>query len=151
MTDVVTAFLVRRLNSDFQVLVLRRSDRVGSYQGKWAGISGYLERESPLEQALIEIEEEAGIDRAGAALLSRAEPIEILDESIGKHWRVHPFLFEVADPDSICTDWEHTEWRWVAPETLRELDTVPGLADALDALLAFTARDTVTGKRQRRG
>jgi 8-oxo-dGTP diphosphatase len=135
MTDVVTAFLVRPANAGVHVLVLRRSDKVGSYRGRWAGISGHLEAGEPIEQALTEINEEAGLPRSSVQLLASAPPIEIRDEELGRIWRVHPFLFEATDPDAIRIDWEHTELRWVDPRELRRLDTVPGLAGALETLL----------------
>jgi len=36
---VVTSFL----EYDNKILILRRSQAVGTYQGKWAGVSGYIE------------------------------------------------------------------------------------------------------------
>jgi 8-oxo-dGTP diphosphatase len=45
---VVTCFL----ESNGAILILRRSELVGSYQGRWAGVSGYIEQENtPDEQA----------------------------------------------------------------------------------------------------
>ncbi len=49
--EVVTCFLLRRGEGGDTLLLLRRSDRVSTYQGLWASVSGYLESESPLEQA----------------------------------------------------------------------------------------------------
>lgn len=135
MTDVVTAFLVRLDHAGFRVLVLRRSDKVGSYQGRWAAISGHLEGNDPLEQALTEIREEAGVPAANLHLLATSPPIEIRDDDVGRAWRVHPFLFDVDDPDAVRLDWEHTALRWVDPESVHKLNTVPGLAAALEGLL----------------
>ena len=60
---VVTAFLTR----GNQVLLLRRSDRVSTYKGRWAGVSGSVEAGStPIEQAIQEIEEETGLSNADA-------------------------------------------------------------------------------------
>ena len=36
---VVTCFL----ESEGEILILYRSEQVGSYQGRWAGVSGYVE------------------------------------------------------------------------------------------------------------
>ena len=49
---VVTCFL----ESANEILILRRSEQVGSYRGRWAGVSGYIETTAD-EQALVEIEE----------------------------------------------------------------------------------------------
>ena len=55
--SVATSFLTYR----GKILVLKRSGKVGSYQGAWAGVSGYVEEdEQPLDTALKEVEEETG-------------------------------------------------------------------------------------------
>ncbi|MFC6726725.1 initiation factor 2B, partial [Halobium palmae] len=41
MAHVVTAFLRHRGD----VLLVRRSDEVGTYRGKWGGVSGFVERD----------------------------------------------------------------------------------------------------------
>ena len=130
-TDVVTSFLLRRTASGDEVLLLRRSERVGTYAGRWAGVSGYLESATPLEQAYREIEEETGLSRQDVRLLAKGEPLDVDDAALGVRWRVHPFLFEVEAPGLVNLDWEHTESRWVEPAGLGHYDTVPGLAQAL--------------------
>ncbi len=125
-TDVVTAFLIH----DDRILVLRRSGKVGTYRGRWAGVSGYVEH-APLEQAYIEIEEETGLGRDDVTLVRAGEPLLVHDREEGRLWRVHPFLFSVADPKRIRLDWEHVQRRWIWPGEIEDLDTVPGLADAL--------------------
>ena len=44
-------------------------------------------------------------------------------------WRVHPFLFCLADLATVRLDWEHVESRWIAPGELDTLDTVPKLKE----------------------
>ncbi len=112
------------------MLLLRRSDRVGSYRGRWAGVSGYIES-TPEAQALTEIREETGLGPEDVQLVRRGESLAVEDEGLGVRWVVHPFLFHVAEPDRIRTDWEHTEARWVTPGELPGYPTVPRLADAL--------------------
>jgi 8-oxo-dGTP diphosphatase len=128
---VVTCFLLRRGPNGDEVLLLRRSGRVGTYRGRWAGVSGYLEAESPLEQAYREIEEETGLGRADVRLLAEGEPLNVVDESIDTRWTVHPFLFELPRPENVRLDWEHTEMRWLRPEQVAAMETVPRLAEAL--------------------
>ena len=96
---VVTAFLRYR----GRVLLVRRSGRVGSYQGRWSAISGYLEDPDPLQQALREIREETGLDTEVLRLRARAEPLEVPAPELGICWMVHPFLFELDDPAGIAT------------------------------------------------
>ena len=48
-------------------------------KGMWGGISGYLENEDPLVQALKEIREESGLLESQVDLLRSAEPLEARD------------------------------------------------------------------------
>lgn len=123
---VVTSFL----EHGGKVLLLRRSQRVGTYRGRWAGVSGYLEEEDPLRQALREIEEETGLKPHQVRLVARGEPLEVIDGQI--RWIVHPFRFEVLEPEAIRLDWEHHEMRWVDPGELSAYPTVPQLRETLE-------------------
>lgn len=120
---VVSAFLRNR----GRVLVVRRSERVGSFQGRWSAVSGYLEGdEEPRARAAQEIREETGIRgarfrRAGAPLMTRHGRTAFV---------VHPVLFD-APSRRVRLDWENVEHRWVRPEEIRGLDTVPRLEDVL--------------------
>jgi 8-oxo-dGTP pyrophosphatase MutT (NUDIX family) len=130
--EVVTCFLLRAgpVGED-EVLILRRSGRVGTYQGRWAGVSGYMEAE-PLTQARREIAEETGLAPEQATLLKIGEPLPFTDEDLDMRWVVHPFLFRVAPDASITIDWEHVEARWIGPQELVDFDTVPRLKEAFD-------------------
>ena len=129
--NVVTVFLTHR----HRVLVLKRSKKVSTYKGHWAGVSGYLESEIPLTQAYTEMAEEVGLSRADVTLLSVGKPLEIVDETRDRAWRVHPFLFAVHDPGKIRLDWENLEMRWIRPEELVDLRTVPALKETLERVM----------------
>jgi len=109
---------------------LRRSEQVGSYQGKWAGVSGYVEKTAD-EQALVEIEEETGLSPEDIELIKRGKPLPIKDEKLGVKWVVHPYLFHIKDRSEIKIDWEHTEVRWIKPEEIGNYETVPMLRETL--------------------
>jgi 8-oxo-dGTP diphosphatase len=130
---VVTAFLRR----GSKVLLVRRSKRVGTYQGRWSAISGYLER-APYEQALQEITEETGLGEADVKLVSAATPLEVTDAALRICWAIHPFLFEITSSSTIHLDWENTEFRWVTADELDRYSTVPALKDALARCLEST-------------
>ena len=124
---VVTCFLVQ----GSRIMILRRSERVGTYRGKWAGVSGYIEvGSSPLEQAWVEIKEEVGLDREDVELLQEGQPLEVVDAELGRKWIVHPFRFKVLRPGKGEIDWEHTEAKWIAPEDIGRHETVPKLLEA---------------------
>jgi len=58
------------------------------------------------------------------------------DPQTGKRWAVHPFLFDDLGVE-VVLDWENVEHRWITPEELSGLDTVPGLRETLDAALGL--------------
>jgi 8-oxo-dGTP pyrophosphatase MutT (NUDIX family) len=52
-----------------KLLILKRSDKVGTYKGLWGGVAGYVEEnEEPYETALKEIKEEVGIEKKMSVL-----------------------------------------------------------------------------------
>jgi len=130
-TPVVTNFLLRTDGPETRLLVVRRSGRVGSYNTRWAGISGFIEQGvSPEEQACTEIREETGLQRSQVRFLKRGAVVEHIDQEVGRHWLVHPFLVEVLEPEAIKLDWEAEEMRWIAPAELGSYETVPKLQEA---------------------
>lgn len=123
---VVTCFL----EHEGKIPLFRRSQKVGTYRGKWAGVSGYIEEgNTPLEQAFIEIGEETGLSEGDVELIKEGVPLEIIDEEMGRKWVVHPFRFKVKTPHKIVIDWEHTELKWIDPEDIVEYETVPNLVE----------------------
>ena len=129
--NVVTCFL----KSGSEILILRRSQQVGTYQGRWAGVSGYIEATAD-EQALVEIGEEASLDREEIELIRKGEPLIIEDDKLRVRWVVHPYLFSIKDRNRIKIDWEHKEARWIKPEEIDNYQTVPMLKETLARVLS---------------
>ncbi len=125
---VVTCFL----EHNEKILRLRRSERVSTYKGKWAGINGYIEEgNTPYEPALEEIGEETGLSGEDIELVKEGKLLllEVGDELMGRKWIVHTYHFQVMKPEKIEIDWEHTELRWIAPEDIGQYPTVPKLLE----------------------
>jgi 8-oxo-dGTP diphosphatase len=136
-THVVTCFLERLDEQSPRILIVRRSQRVGSYHGRWAGISGFVEPDvTPDQQAFTEISEETGLLPEQVRMLKRGAVVEHRDEELGRHFYIHPFLFAVLTPHHIKTDWEATDMRWIQPSELVQYETVPKLAEAFAAALS---------------
>ena len=123
---VVTAFLER----EGRILVVRRSEKVGSFRGKWSGVSGFLEGPDPEAHARREVEEETGITEVtllatGPVVWSR------WDNTV---YAIHPVRFSAPRGD-VRLDWENVEYRWLTPEEMARLDAVPKLLAAFRASL----------------
>jgi 8-oxo-dGTP diphosphatase len=133
-THVVTCILWRTDQETPRMLLVQRSERVGSYNARWAGISGFVEpKVTPDEQAYTEIREETGLQRDQVRMLKRGTVVEHIDAEIGRHFFIHPFLFEVRTPDAIKTDWEAVQMRWIEPSELANYPTVPKLQEVYDS------------------
>jgi len=128
---VVTAFLERE---DGRVLLLERSEKVGSFRGHWAGVSGFLEAATPLEQAFREVFEETGLASGDLELLSEGAPVLARDGA--RVFVVHPFRFR-ADRTEVRLDWEHNRAEWVDPGEIRTRRTVPKLDRAWESVAAL--------------
>lgn len=131
---VVTSFVAHK----GRVLLAKRSDKVSTYRGRWAGISGTVAPgELPEVAAWRELEEETGLGQDALRLVRAGLPLDVEDVH-GKRprrFRVHPFLFALEDGAEVELNQEHTEGRFADPDELIVLcavgDTVPELDEAL--------------------
>jgi len=131
-TKIVTSFI----RDNEKLLILKRSDKVKSMKGLWAGISGIIEKnEEPLKRARIEIFEEVGITEDMITLVRSAEEMRVNSPQYKNHeWGIFPFLFEAKNP-IIKLNWENSEFKWINVEELENYDTVPSLQKVLFNLL----------------
>jgi len=131
-TKIVTSFI----RDNEKLLILKRSDKVKSMKGLWAGISGIIEKnEEPLKRAKIEIFEEVGITEERITLVKTSEEMRINSPQYENHeWKIFPFLFEAKNP-TINLNWENSEFKWINIEELKNYETVPSLQKVLFNLL----------------
>ena len=102
-TKIVTSFI----RDNDKLLILKRSDKVKSMKGLWAGISGIIENnEEPLTRAKIEIFEEVGITEDKINLIKATEEMRIDSPQYKNHeWEIFPFLFEANNP-YVSSTWD---------------------------------------------
>lgn len=131
-TKIVTSFI----QDDQKLLILKRSDKVKTMKGLWAGISGIIEKnETPLTRAKIEIYEEIGISDDKIRIIKAAERLRVNSPQYENHeWEIFPFLFEAKNPD-IKLNWENSEYTWITIDELKNYNTVPSLEKVLQNLL----------------
>jgi ribose 1,5-bisphosphate isomerase len=139
---VVTVFLTHRGD----VLLLRRSEDVGSYSGVWGAVAGHVE-DTPARAARQEIREETGLESDEVTQINRGESFAVPDSDLDIRWTVHPFRFK-TETRSITPNWETTETAWVSPPTIRERETVPELWTSWERVrptLESVGADTTSG------
>ena len=131
-TKIVTSFI----KDDEQLLILKRSNKVKTMKGLWAGVSGIIENdEEPLKRAKIEIFEEAGITEEKIKLIKAVEEMKVNSPQYENHeWEIFPFLFETKNP-TIKLNWENSEFKWIDVDELENYETVPNLQKVLLSLL----------------
>lgn len=131
-TKIITCFL----KNGNKILILKRSNKVKSMKGLWAGISGIIEKnETPLERAKIEIFEELGINNDQIKLIKESEEMRITSPQYENHeWEVYPFLFSIENPQ-IKLNWENSEYKWIKIDEILNYETVPSLDKVLFNLL----------------
>ena len=131
-TKIVTSFIT----SNEKFLLLKRSEKVKSMKGLWAGVSGIIEKnEEPLQRAKIEIFEELGIKEDHIKLLKTAELMRVVSPQYKNHeWEIFPFLFEANNPE-IKLNWENSDYKWISANELNNYKIVPNLEKVLISLL----------------
>ncbi|MCE2614497.1 MAG: NUDIX domain-containing protein [Nitrosopumilus sp. (ex Thoosa mismalolli)] len=131
-TKIVTSFI----RDNEKLLILKRSEKVKSMKGLWAGVSGIIEKnEEPLQRAKIEIFEEVGISEEEITLVKAAQEIRVNSPQYENHeWEIFPFLFESKNP-TIKLNWENSDFKWINVDELENYETVPSLEKVLFNLL----------------
>lgn len=118
-----------------KILLLKRSDQVGTYRGLWNSVAGYIDEAVPLEDKIREeLREELGLGKDAIASLRVGKMYDFFDPGIGKTWFIVPCLATLAAEPHLQLDWEHTEYRWIGPEELGSFPVVPGLERSLQAV-----------------
>ena len=131
-TKIVTSFI----KDDERLLILKRSNKVKTMKGLWAGVSGIIENdEEPLKRAKIEIFEEVGITEEEIKLIKAVKEMKVNSPQYENHeWEIFPFLFETKNP-TIKLNWENSEFKWIDVDELENYETVPNLQKVLLSLL----------------
>jgi 8-oxo-dGTP diphosphatase len=122
-TSMVVTSVLKNQN---EILVLRRSMRVKTMQKKWAGVSGYLEKnEDLLSRALIEIYEETRINKDDLILrkIFNQFGVQIHNELM---IIIQPFCF-VSNTRNVVLDWEHSDYYWMNKKEMDNFEFVPRL------------------------
>ncbi len=120
-----------------KLLLLKRSNRVRTYQGKWNTVAGYLDdyHQTLKEKIHEELREETGITPTSIRDYTYGSRYQFTDNKSKKTWIVFPAKVILSEKPSIELDWEHTKYQWIKAEDISSFDTVPNLRKSLSSIL----------------
>lgn len=119
---VITIFVIY----NGKLLLMKRSDKVGTYKGKWMAVAGYYDEPVVLRKKVEEeLREEIGV--VNYKQIETFDSLIIEDKEINKQWIVFNALVELNTMPEIVLDWEHTEYVWINPKELVNYDVTPSL------------------------
>jgi ADP-ribose pyrophosphatase YjhB (NUDIX family) len=124
---VITIFVLYR----GKYLMVKRSDKVLTYQGLWSCLAGFVDDDkTPEEKAYIELEEELGVKREEVKRLVPVDTYLFVDKELNREWIRHVYLAEITNP-TVDLSWEHTQLVWVTPDEAKQYESTPGFHDDL--------------------
>jgi len=131
---VITVFI----QYNDEILLLKRSNKVSTYQEKWNTVAGYLDEIKPLRKKILEeLSEELDISEDNILSHHIGESYTFTDSTIRKTWIIYPVLVKLRCKPSIRLDWEHTEYRWIKSRELRNFNHVPNLDQSLGKIMKW--------------
>ena len=127
MTSVIVVGVVQFKD---KLLLLKRTPERETSPNKWNFVSGYLEPRETCEEAVIrEIKEETGLD----GTVKKAGEAFTVEDPYGR-WIIVPFLVSVESDQINLDKGEHSEFKWIKPEEIKNYDCVGGIEKDLEAL-----------------
>lgn len=119
-----------------RILLLKRSNKVLAYKGKWNSLGGFLDELKPVKEKILEeLKEELKINKNLIKFIKTVKPYRLFDNSIKRTWLIFPALVELKQKPKIKLDWEHTEFKWVYPKDIKKYDIVLKLDVSLNKVL----------------
>jgi 8-oxo-dGTP diphosphatase len=106
-----------------KILLLKRSNEVGSMRGLWDNAGGYYdELIAPEHIGLKELKEEIGVLSNHVTSVCEGQVIEFEHK---EHSYIFCLYYYTVSTNKITLDYEHTAHEWVSPKDLHKYDTVP--------------------------
>jgi ADP-ribose pyrophosphatase YjhB (NUDIX family) len=127
MKEITVSVLI---NKEEKVLLLKRLPDKEFDPEKWEFVSGFVRENKSLEEnATEQLFYETAVK---GKLIQTGKSFEV-DDQYGK-WLIHPFLFETDSIKVKVKDCDHSEYKWVAANTLQKFNCVKDLEKNLESL-----------------
>ena len=115
---------------DGRILLLKRNGKRRTSPNKWQTPSGFIKENESAEEAVIrEVKEETSLK----GIITRCgNSFEVIDE--WARWIIIPFLISVESDSVVIDAREHSEFRWIVVDQVRNFECVKGIEDDLRAV-----------------
>lgn len=114
-----------------KILMVRRSDELHFYPGRWHCIAGFLDDQQSIEEKTAEeLREELGWQQRDFRIVARGQVHIVEAPHYGKTYFVVPVLVE-AGTAKLELDWEASGAKWFAPKAVKRLELIPGFVETL--------------------
>jgi isopentenyldiphosphate isomerase len=132
--DLIAAIHCYVLNSKDRLLVVKRSDKVGSFRNLWFPITGmYDQIVNPGKMALEELEEEVGILEDQISEVRYCSLIQ--EQAFEKDWIIATCIAKVEMPQ-IILNYENTDFKWIKISEIDNWITIAEVANVAKRSLA---------------
>ncbi len=119
-----------------KILLLKRSNQVLAYKGKWNSLGGFLDELKPIKEKILkEVNEELKINKKLIKSIKLFKPYKLIDKFIKRTWLIFPALVDLKQKPKIKLDWEHTDFKWIYPKDIKKFDIVLKLDVSLNKVL----------------
>ncbi|MFP4005427.1 MAG: NUDIX domain-containing protein [Candidatus Hadarchaeia archaeon] len=97
-----------------EILIMKRSQNVGTHPGKWGLVAGYLdELKSVIGKGLEEISEETGIEEDKIEVMERKGKLKWFSDEAETTYISYILLVKLNDKPEIKLSWEHEDYKWI--------------------------------------
>ncbi|MGI0100423.1 MAG: hypothetical protein ACREBH_01740 [Candidatus Micrarchaeaceae archaeon] len=85
---------------------------------------------STQEQAIMELDEEAGVTKGSISRIKVGAPFMAPDKAVGKTWIVYTVAAVLCNEPAIKLNSENVDYAWIKPCDICKYDVVPDLDSA---------------------
>ena len=115
-----------------EILLMKRSNKVSTHQGKWHILAGYVDEFVSIEDKVMEeLREEASILPDKVKEFKIIDSFTVTNNETWKKRKVYSTTVELESKPKVKLNREHTDYKWIRPEQVIDFDTVPKLVDKM--------------------
>ncbi len=135
-TSTIVPFVLGIIIFQDELLLMKRSNKVGSFVGNWHVVAGHFDEIISAENKLMEeVAEEAGYEGSDFEEIIKFENI-FTKQTTAPDWLIIPFRLKLKSKQAPKLNWEHDEFKWLKLNDLyNEQGLIPGIKEVIIKLI----------------